>query len=163
MNFNDLTIEEKKDLQVQLMECVNIAGGVNPFLTILEEIRTTKPKPLLNKTAIFHSTKVKFMWGKTIYKDSLDLVHKAMINEEKNNNIFANLNPSDYKKTMNTIRMIKPITVTMVSKESEDSFSFPILDTTIEKNTKFTLLFKVFFFYSIDFAKEILNFKEVQS
>lgn len=144
------------------MECVNIAGGVNPFLTILEEIRTTKPKPLLNKTAIFHSTKVKFMWGKTIYKDSLDLVYKAMINEEK---IIIYL-PSLIQvitKTMNTIRMIKPIRVTMVSKESEESFSFPILDTTIEKNTKFTLLFKVFFFYSIDFAKEILNFKEVQS
>lgn len=159
MHFNDLTIEEKTTLHTQLTKFANHVGGINPFLSVLEEIKEEKPKALLNKTAIYHSKYAKFMWGKSIFKDTLNLLYSAMINEEKNGNIFTDLSPNDYKKTMNMIRAIKPIEVTAISKENEEKLSFSIVDTSVEKQTKFTLLFKIFFFYNIDFAKEILNYK----
>jgi hypothetical protein len=160
MHFSDLTQTQKQDLHVQLTTFATALGGTNKFLSVLEEIREEKPKALLNKTAIYHTKVAKFTWGKSIFKDTLTLLYNGIRNEEKNGNIFSELSPSEYKKNMNMIRAIKPVKVTAISKENQEELSFLILDTSEEKDTKFTLLFKIFFFYNIDFAKEILNYKE---
>lgn len=160
MNFNDLTQEQKQTLHTELSTYAQIVGGTNPFLKMLEEIRDENPKALLNKTAIYHCSIAKILWGKSIFKDTLNTLYTAVRNEEKNGDIFKDLAPKEYKNTMNMVRALKPITITIQSKKEEDKeFSFMILDTSEQKQTKITLLFKIIFFYNIDFAKKTLLYK----
>jgi hypothetical protein len=70
------------------------------------------------------------------------------------------LAPKEYKETMNMMRTLKPLMITITPKKVEEPkyFSFPILDTSIEKKTKIDLFYKMLFFYHIDFAKDVLNY-----
>ncbi len=160
MNFKDLSEEQQEQLHKELMENVQSVGGVNPFLQMIEDIRNSKPKALLNKTAIFHYKSGKISWGKSIFKDTLATLYTAMAKEEKDGDIIAGLPPKDYKATMNMMRTLKPVTVEVIPKdESCKGFSFSMLDATQEKKTKVDLMFKIIFFFSIDFAKQVLNYK----
>ncbi len=160
MNFNDLNPQEKQQLHEELLKYAHQIGGINPFLQMLEDIRVEKPKPLLNKTAIFHYKNGKIIWVKSIFKETLDTLYSAMVKEERDGDMLEGLNPKEYKNVMNMIRTLKPITVTVQPKdENTQSFNFDILDTTVEKKTKVSLLFKIIFFYNIDFAKQVLMYK----
>lgn len=159
MNFNQLEKEQKNKLHDTLSFYTEQLGGINLFLKMLEEIRESKPKALLNKTAIFHTSNAKILWGKTIFKDNLNLLYSAMINEEKNGNIFKDLVPKDYKNTMNMVRSLHSIELTIEPKDTtKESFSFMMFDTSIEKNTKIDMIFKIIFLFSIDFAKQVLAY-----
>lgn len=160
MNFNDLSPQEQIKLHEELISYANGIGGLNPFLQMLEDIRDEKPKPLLNKTAIFHYSSGKILWGKSIFKDTLDTLYSAMVKEERDGDMLEGLSPKEYKNVMNMMRTLKPITVTVQPKdENGKNFEFMILDTTVEKKTKVSLLFKIIFFYNIDFAKQVLMYK----
>ena len=37
-------------------------------------------------------------------------------------------------------------------------FDFPVLDTSVEKKTKVSMIYKIIFFYHVDFAKDILAY-----
>ena len=83
-----------------------------------------------------------------------------MRKEEKDGDMINGLKPKEYKITMNMMKILKPITVTINPKDEEcGGFSFPILDTTEPKKTKMSLIFKILFFYNIEFAKEALNYE----
>ncbi len=160
MNFNDLPTQQKEQLHNTFIKNANSVGGVNAFLKMIEDIKTSKPKALLNKTAIFHYSSGRLLWEKSIFKDTLTILQSAMIKEEKSGDMIAGLDPKEYKSTMNMMRVLKPIKITIVPKdEACEGFEFMILDTTQEKKTKVTLDFKIIFFYNIDFAKSILNYK----
>ena len=160
MNFNDLTKEEKIQLHQELNQYAQDIGGLNPFLQMLEDIRNEKPKPLLNKTATFHYSSGKINWTKSIYKETLNTLYSAMIKEERDGDMIEGVSPKEYKNIMNMMRALKPVTVTVLSKDNScKSFTFNILDTSVEKKTKILLLFKIIFFYNIDFAKKVLMYK----
>jgi hypothetical protein len=159
MYFNDLPKEEKEQLHKQLLENATNIGGINHFLQMIEDIKEAKPKALLNKTAIFHYKSGKINWGKSIYKETLNILHSAMVKEERDGDIIQGSNPKDYKNTMNMMRTLKPIKLEIIPKdENYEGFTLSILDTTQEKKTKVSLVFKIIFFYNIDFAKEVLNY-----
>jgi hypothetical protein len=160
MNFNDLTREEQSNLHITLTQYAIKIGGVNSFLQMIEDIRVAKPKALLNKTAIFHYKNGKISWGKSIFKDTLTILYNAMAKEERDGDIIAGLNPKEYKATMNMMRTLKPIIVTILPKdENLEKFSFHMLDSKIDKKTKIDLIFKIIFFFNINFAKEVLAYK----
>ncbi|NQY20398.1 MAG: hypothetical protein HRT40_03675 [Campylobacteraceae bacterium] len=155
MNYNTLDEESKKKIYTELNEASNFLGGVNFFLQMIEDVREEKPKALLNKTATFHYSKGKISWTKSIYKETLDIVYEAMRNEERSGDILKGIPTKDYKKTMNMMRALNSVTVTVYPKEGEE-FTLDILDTTTAKQTKFSLMFKTIFFYNIDFVKTVL-------
>ncbi|MCK5111003.1 MAG: hypothetical protein KAQ94_05730 [Arcobacteraceae bacterium] len=158
MNFNDLSNEQKEQLHNDLMENAVSVGGINPFLQMIEDIRTSKPKALLNKTAIFHYKTGKINWGKSIFKDTLAILYSAMAKEEKDGDIIAGLKPKEYKNTMNMMRALKPVVVEIIPKdETCKGFTFSMLDATQEKKTKVDLMFKIIFFFNIEFAKKVLS------
>ena len=160
MNFNDLSNEQQEQLHNQLMENANNLGGINQFLQMIEDIRASKPKALLNKTAIFHFKGGKITWGKTIFKDTLATLYSAMAKEERDGDIISGLPPKEYKTTMNMMRALKPVSVEVIAKdESYKGFTFLMLDSSEEKKTKVDLIFKIIFFFNIDFAKQVLNYK----
>ncbi len=159
MHFNDLPTQQKEQLHKQLLVNATNIGGINQFLQMIEDIKVAKPKALLNKTAIFHYKSGKINWGKSIYKETLNILHTAMVKEEKDGDIIDGSNPKDYKNTMNMMRTLKPIELTIIPKdENYKGFTLSILDTTQEKKTKVSLVFKIIFFYNIDFAKQVLSY-----
>ncbi len=160
MTFTELTNEQQQELHNQIMQYAVSIGGINPFLQMIEDIRESKPKALLNKTAIFHYKGGKLSWGKSIFKDTLAILYSAMAKEEKDGDIIQGLAPRDYKPTMNMMRTLKPVVVEVIPRdENLDGFTFQMLDSSADKKTKFDLIFKIIFFFNIDFAKQVLNFK----
>lgn len=161
MNFNELDLNTKNQLHKQTMELAISMGGVNSFLQMIEEIKKEKPHALLNKSCVFHFTKGKLNWNKQIFKDSLNHLFSAMRKEERDGDMLNGLNPKDYKDTMNMMRTLKPISIRVTPKKDEElkGFAFSILDTSIEKKTKVSMIYKTIFFYHVDFAKDILTYE----
>jgi hypothetical protein len=63
---------------------------------------------------------------------------------------------------MNMMRTLKPISIKVTPKKEEDllGFTFSILDTSVEKKTKVSMIYKIIFFYHVDFARDILTYKK---
>lgn len=159
MDFNKLELSKKEELNNEFTLYSKAMGGDNFLLKIVEEIREQKPNPLLNQTGIFHTKQAKIKLSKSIFKDTLTTLYEAIRREEKNGDMFDGASTKEYKATMNMIRTLRPVTVTFESKDSDESFTFNILDTSIEKNTKVTFAFKAIFFYHLDEIKKALFFK----
>ncbi|WP_417326629.1 hypothetical protein [Halarcobacter sp.] len=159
MDFNKLDTKTKEELSSQFKEYCETLGGKNFFLTTLEEIRDIKPNPLLNKSGAFHTSKVRISLSKSLFKDTFTTLFDSIRREEKIGDMLDGINPKEYKVVMNMIKTLKPTTVTFESKDSGESFSFPILDTSVEKKTKVTFAFKAFFFYHLDEAKKALAYE----
>ena len=160
MNFNQLDEEQKNKLYTQAMELATNLGGVNFFLQMIEDIKAEKPHALLNKSCVFHFSKGKLNWNKQLFKESINNLFSAMRKEEKDGDMLNGLAPKDYKETMNMMRTLKPLIITITPKKVEEprTFSFFILDTSIAKKTKIDLFYKMVFFYHVDFAKDVLNY-----
>ena len=159
MRFNDLDLNTKEQLHKQVTEHASSIGGTNFFLQMIEDIRNEKPNALLNKTSIYHYAKGKITWSKSIYKDTLSQLFSAMRKEEKDGDLLNGLNPKVYKETMNMLRALKPVTISIRNEEDNSGFTVDILDSSEAKNTKVDLMFKIIFFYNIEFAKDALTFK----
>ena len=161
MNFNELDLKTKNELHEEIMELSTAIGGINVFLQMIEDVKKEKPNALLNKSCVFHFSKAKLNWNKQIFKESLDRLFTAMRKEEKDGDMLNGLNPKDYKETMNMMRTLKPISIRVTPKKEEElrGFAFSILDTSVEKKTKISMIYKIIFFYHIDFAKDILAYK----
>ena len=160
MNFNQLDEEQKKQLHTKAIDLAENLGGVNFFLQMIEDIKTEKPHALLNKSCVFHFSKGKLNWNKQIFKESTNLLFSAMRKEEKDGDMLNGLSPKEYKETMNMMRTLKPLIITITPKKVEEprTFSFSILDISIAKKTKVDLFYKMVFFYHIDFAKDVLSY-----
>lgn len=96
-----------------------------------------------------------------MFKETFTLLFNAIRREEKSGDMLDGINPKEYKATMNMMRTLAKVTITVEPKDSADSqgFSFNILDTSVEKKTKVTFAFKAIFFYHLDEAKKALNYK----
>jgi len=160
MDFKKLDTQTKEKLSEQFSQFSEVLGGKNFFLSMIEEIRELKPNPLLNKSAAFHTKKVRISLSKALYKDTLTTLFSAIRREEKVGDMLDGIDPKEYKVVMNMIKALKPTTVTFESKETGEAFSFPILDTSIEKKTKVTFAFKAIFFYHLDEAKKTLAYEK---
>jgi len=159
MDFNKLEESQKETLYQEIITYANCLGGKNFFLKMIEEIRAVKPNPLLNKTGTFHTSKAKISLSKSMYKETFNDLFDAIRKEEKSGDMLAGLAPKDYKTTMNVMRTLRNASISVESKEEgNESFSFNILDTSEEKKTKVTFIFKIIFFYHLDEAKKVLAF-----
>mgnify|MGYP003610528087 CR=1 FL=1 len=138
MNFNQLDEEQKNTLHSQAMELATNLGGVSFFLQMIEDIKKEKPHALLNKSCVFHFSKGKLNWNKQLFKESTNLLFNAMRKEERDGDMLNGLAPKEYKETMNMMRTLKPLVITVTPKKFEEPkiFSFPILDTSEEKKLK---------------------------
>lgn len=161
MIFNELPLDKKNQLHNEVLAYANSIGGINFFLQLIEDVKKEKINPLLNKTSIYNFSKGKMTWEKLIYKDTLTLLFNAMRKEEKDGDMIAGLNPKDYKLCMNMMRTLRPVKLYVNPRKEEDGegFSFSILDTSEDKKTKVTVIFKMIFFYNTNFAKEVLSYE----
>ena len=165
MNFNDLDFKTKKELHEEVTQLATDIGGANVFLQMIEDIKKEQPHALLNKSCVFHFSKAKLNWNKQIFKESLTQLFSAMRKEEREGDMLNGLESKDYKETMNMMRTLKPITIRVTPKKNEElrGFAFSILDTSVEKKTKVSMIYKIIFFYHIEFAKDILAYEIVEN
>ena len=160
MNFKDLSIEEKTQINELLTKYANSIGGVNFFLQLLDDIKKETSFPLFNKSNVYHFSKGKVSWNKSIYKDTKLLLHNYLKNIEKDAKYLETVKPKEKKNINNMMRTLKPVEVKVKSKNNADEgFSFSIIDFSDEKDIKVSLSYKIIFFYNKDFAKQALSFK----
>ena len=165
MNFSELDSKIKSELHEEVKGFAMSIGGTNVFLQMIEDIKKEKPHALLNKSCVFHFSKAKLNWNKQIFKESLTQLFSAMRKEEREGDMLNGLESKDYKETMNMMRTLKPITIRVTPKKNEElrGFAFSILDTSVEKKTKVSMIYKIIFFYHIEFAKDILAYEIVEN
>ena len=161
MHFNTLDTQIKIALHNELNTYVTALGGKNFFLQMIEDVKKQSPHPLLSDAKTCRYAKGILKWEKKIYKDTLALLYAAIRRDDKAGDMLEGLSPKEYKKTMNMIRTLSPVRISVEPKGIEDveGFSFSILDTTQEKKTRISWIFKVIFSYDMDFIKKVLNYE----
>lgn len=161
MDFNKLDETTKQKLHDETSSNANSIGGKNFFLQMIEDIKKEKPSPLLNKSGSFHFSKGKVTLTKSMFKDTHTLLFDAIRREEKSGDMLTGVSPKEYKSVMNMMRTLSRVQISVDSKDEEHitGFTFDILDTTEEKKTKVSFMFKLIFFYSVDEAKKALNYE----
>lgn len=155
MNFKDLNKEQKEQLHDNLMSVVEALEGKNFFLSFIEELRAETTSPLINGYTKHSFDKATITWTKTVYEDTLTQLFNAIKREEANGDMIEGINPKEYKATMNMMKALKPLKITIC-----DVLTFDVLDTSEPKKTKISLLFKIIFFYNIAFARDILAYEK---
>jgi len=157
MKFNNLSHEEKLEIQKELQEYIDKIGGKNYFFSLLENIRDSKQHPLLNKTAKYHFENGTISWGKEIYKDKVVTLKKVIIAATCEN--ILEIDDLKLKKDMlNTIKTLGKLEFE-VKVKNETIFKFKPFTTVSEDNIELNHLFQIIFFDSINNTKKILAYK----
>ena len=161
-DFDGLSEEEKTNYHNQISKCAASFGGSNYFLQLLEAIRNTSPHPLTAKSSEFKFELGTVKWNKVIFKDKLTLLMKIRPNEGENDTLILDKEDKNYKKVMNLLRTIKPITFEVHPSDPAMGKGFQVhpFEVIGENITRLDLVFDVVFFCPIDTVKEILDYSE---
>ena len=160
MNFNILSQEDKLKYHQELKICVTAFSGMNHFLQLIENIRKTKPNPIMSGTCEVHFFLGTLRWSKVIFKDKIDMLINARIYENENRTLLPKKEHKDYKKTLNMIRTISPIEFILKPKDLKngDKYSFFAFDE-YDDRVCINPVFDSIFFSSLDTVKSALNYK----
>ncbi|MEA2028479.1 MAG: hypothetical protein U9N49_05840 [Campylobacterota bacterium] len=156
MSFKNLNQEQKEALSQEVLDIAMSMGGKNPFLQMIEDIKESNEHPLTSKKQFFHSSEGKIEWNKFIYKATFEALLVLIRKEEKEGDILKDFSDKERKKALNTLKTLSPIEITITPTEGKP-FKCKIIERISTSSTQTSLLFKVLFFYNIDFVKKILN------
>ncbi|MBN2825536.1 MAG: hypothetical protein JXQ76_09445 [Campylobacterales bacterium] len=156
MSFNKLDQEQKEAIAQELNDIAVSMGGKNAFLTMIEAIKGPKEHPLTSKNQNFHYANGKIVWNKFIYKATFEALLNLIRKEEKEGEIFKGLSPKVHKQALNTLKTLRPIEITITPKEGK-VIECTIIESVDESGATISTLFKILFFYNIEFVKKILN------
>lgn len=159
-DFDNLNDNGKKLAHEKLMEAVTACGGTNYFLQLLEAVRKTKPHPLMSKNSTFRFLLGSIKWEKVIFQDKLDLLMKVRKQEGKTGNLLPDKNEKEYKKVLNMIKTLAPISFEVKLKDEAESEGFTVsaFEKVNEEITRMNPIFDILFFCSIDTTKKIINY-----
>lgn len=162
MNFTQLDSKTQERLHEEITAYSDKLGGRNFFLQLIEDMKKEKTHPLLNKGCAYHFSKGKVSWTKSIYKDTLDLLTETIKKEEQDSKFFASLKPKQQKTTTNMMKALKPVSIQIKPKQRDDGegFEINIIDSSNEEKIKISFIYKIIFFYNIDFAKQALAYNK---
>ena len=123
-DFNNLSDEEKLRYHELLMTCANNYGGLNFFLQLLEAIRDTSPHPLSSSYQDFLFDLGDVRWGKTIFNDKIELIKSTRVARSAEKSFLPNKDEKKYKKVLNLIRTLEPITFSVRPKLRDEGEGF---------------------------------------
>ena len=160
-DFNNLTDEEKLHYHTLLTTAANNYGGINFFLQLIEAIRDSSPHPLTSRHQDFLFELGNVRWGKTIFNDKIILIEKLRKEKNEKGNLLKDKEGKEYKKTINLIKTLSPITFSVRPSLRDDGegFDFKAFDNINEETTTLNPIFEALFFCSVDIVKKILNYK----
>ncbi len=161
MHFKDLTQAQKEALHTEILSHATDLGGKNFLLQLIEDVKRTQESPLISKEKHFSFSKGFVTWNKVIFPETFDLLLTAIITQEREGDMFKGLKERDQKRVTNMLKTLKPIVLTIKPKNIKDGkgFTIPIIDSSDSEKTEISLIFKLLFFYNIDFAKKALAFQ----
>jgi len=157
MKFNNLSAEEKLDLQKDVFSCMEIVGGKNHFLGMIENIKDSSQHPLMNKTGKYHFDNGTITWGKQIFKEKVFALKNMLINHQSDN-ILTIQNEKLQKDIQNTIKTVGKLEFLIETKDGKE-FSFKAFTTIDETNIEMDPMFQIIFFDSINNTRRILDYK----
>ena len=159
-DFNNLTDEEQLHFHTILITAANNYGGVNFFLQLLEALREASPHPLTSRHQDFLFDLRDIRWGKTIFQDKVQLIKETRISRAKEESFLPNSDDKKYKKVLNLIRTLDPVTFSVRPhlRDLGEGFDFKAFETKGDI-VKLNPLFEALFFCSLDTVKKILNHK----
>jgi ribosomal protein L15 len=157
MKFNNLSHDEKLEIQKLVLQTIEKIGSRNYFLGMIEDIKESKQHPLLNKTGKCHFTNGTITWGKAIYKDKVVSL-KNMIISHDDDNILTIQNPKLNKDIKNALKAMGKLEF-VVHIKGEEKFTFKPFNTISEKNVELDPLFQIIFFDGLNNTKKILIYK----
>ena len=157
MRYNNLSQEEKKELQEIVLDYSNKIGGKNYFLQMIENIRESKQFPLLNKTAKFHYNSGTISWKKEIYKEKIKAI-KSILKAIPEDNLYNCKEIKLKKEITNTIKTLGKLEFIVKPNDSKDGegFTFKPFNTIDSNNVEFTPIFQIIFLDSVNNTKKIL-------
>jgi len=156
MKFNNLSHDEKLEIQKLVLDCMETLGGRNYFLGMIEDIKDANQHPLLNKTSKFHFKHGTITWGKEIYKDKVMAIKNMLINCSEDN-ILTIKDKKLQKDINNTIKTLGKLTYT-ISITDGNKYSFNSFNTISKDNVEISTMFQLIFFDSINNTKKILDY-----
>jgi len=160
-DFNNLSDDKKLHYHKILTTCAESYGGLNFFLQLLEAIRDTTPHPLSSKYQDFLFELGDIRWGKTIFNDKIVLIKDIRLARASEKSFLPNIEDKKYKKVLNLIRTLEPITFSVRPKFRDDGegFDFKAFDKIDKDTIVLNPIFEALFFCSIDTVKRIINYK----
>ncbi len=160
-DFDNLDDAQKQQAHEKLMVCVDAFGGKNFFLQLIEAIRQSKPHPLMNKSCGFRFPRGTISWDKVIFADKLELLMKVRKSESKTGNLLPKKEDKSYKKVLNLVRTLKPLSFTIKPHDESLGQGFEVTPFIIidESTTRLDPIFDALFFCSIETTKKVLNHK----
>jgi len=157
MKFNNLSHEEKLETQKLVLKCMEVVGGRNHFLGMIESIKDASQHPLLNKTGKLHYSNGTISWGKQIFKEKVFAL-KDMFIQHSDDNILTIKNEKLNKEIKNCLKTMGKLEFIIVSKDGNE-FKFSPFNTISETNVESTPLFQIIFFDSLNNTKRIIDYK----
>jgi len=160
MKFTDLSTEEQEAFHKELSACTEKLGGRNFLLQLIEDVKAEKESPLTSKEKRFSFSKGSVQWNKSIYKDTLDLLFKAIARSEREEGFMEGLKEREQKRMENMLKTLSPVSLQIKPANAEDGegFAVSIVQRVEGKTSNITLLFRTLFFYNVDFAKKALGY-----
>ncbi len=160
MRFNNLSHDEKIDIQKELNDCIEKLNGQFNFFKMIEDIRESKKHPLSNKTGKLHFKTGTIAWDKHIFEDKIDVLKKVVINAPKNN-LLSVENDKLRKQLVNAAKTMAKLEFVVKNKDKKDGlgFSFKPFNTINDDLIEFNPLFQIIFFDSVNNTKKILKYK----
>jgi len=156
MKFNNLSHEEKLDLQKKVIDCMETIGGRNHFLGMIESIKEAQQHPLINKTAKCHYKTGTISWSKPIYKEKV-IALKNMFIQHNDNNILTIKNEKLQKDIKNTIKTLSNVEFVIKTNDNKE-YKFTPFHTVDDKEILVDPIFQILFFDSINNTKKILDY-----
>ncbi len=164
-DFNNLDDASKQHYHELLSTCAESVGGQNFFLQMLEDIRRAISHPITAKECVFKTSRGTIRWNKVIFKDKLTLLLQERVHESERGNFLPDEADKRFKKVLNLVRTLGPITFTVTPKNIKDGEGFSIqpFERIDEKTTKLNPLFDALFFCAVDTVKKVLNYTPKES
>ena len=155
----DLDPESRERLHRELDAFASRIGGRNPFLGLLEAVRAQSSHPLLSSRRSLVYPHGELKWNKTLYRDKIELLRTIRKEENERGNLLPDPDSRDYKKVLNLLRTLGPVTFTIWPKEVESGkpVTFHALQRIDETTTRLDPIFDAIFFASFDLVKKLLN------
>ena len=160
-DFYNLSDEEKLHYHKLLLTSANNFGGLNFFLQLIEKLRDSSTHPLCSRHQDFLFNLGTVRWGKVIFNDKVQLIKRIRKEKHENGNFLPKKESKDYKRVLNLIRTLSPITFSVrpAFRDNGEGFDFKAFDIIDDKTTKINPIFDAVFFCSIGMVKSILEYK----
>lgn len=159
MSFAELTNDQQNALAKEVQDAANSVGGENPFLTIVEDIKSAKPAVMVAKENSYVFADAQISWNKTIFQDRYNYLRDVVRARKFEANFVPSKGEKSFKNILNLVRLLKPLHFMVNPKDSDYAgFEFDafIMDGD---QVNATWLFLALFFLPIGLIKEALNFK----